>query len=187
MKQFTKTSLLILKSKLLCKYILFRENLVLLPICKVNYIKMYSSTPFSCCIDFFISFRNSTSDRYIDPSVGVSQLHEYVPATELKGSDDYVLESKHYSYYAADSDLDVTILKEDRLYFPDNLLLYSFEPGNVTAFPGPRRGTTGVSSNTMSLFLVNNSKRLVSRQESKKSCFSILILSVCTIVTSIVI
>lgn len=88
---------------------------------------------------------NLSSDRFIDPSVSVSSLHEYVPATKLKGSSDYLPESQHYSYYVDNSSFTPTILEESDLMFPENLTIYTFEPGNVQSFPRPKLGSTGVS------------------------------------------
>lgn len=37
--------------------------------------------------------------RYIEPEMGVGALHEFIPATKLKGIEDWVFESEHYQYY----------------------------------------------------------------------------------------
>lgn len=39
--------------------------------------------------------------RIIEPSMGINSevLYQYIPATKLKGLDDWVPESLHYSYY----------------------------------------------------------------------------------------
>ncbi|CAG2062257.1 unnamed protein product [Timema podura] len=84
--------------------------------------------------------------RLIDPSVGLSAsaLYEFVPATKLKGMEDFVLESEHYAYYKKDTDFPVHVEKEQKLNFPDHLHVLTFERGNVSYFPSPRRASTGV-------------------------------------------
>nr|CAD7597791.1 unnamed protein product [Timema genevievae] len=83
--------------------------------------------------------------RLIDPSVGLSAsaLYEFVPATKLKGMEDFVLESEHYAYYKKDTDFPVHVEKEQKLNFPDHLHVLTFERGNVSYFPSPRRASTG--------------------------------------------
>lgn len=41
--------------------------------------------------------------RIIDPSMGISAeaLYQYLPATKLKGMDEWIPESLHYSYYSS--------------------------------------------------------------------------------------
>lgn len=72
-------------------------------------------------------------------------LHQYVPATKIKGKEDWVLESDHYKYYEANSNFNVNIEKSD-LHFPDYLNVYCYEPENFTRFSSPSRGSTGVSN-----------------------------------------
>ncbi|XP_067003144.2 5-methylcytosine rRNA methyltransferase NSUN4 isoform X2 [Anabrus simplex] len=84
--------------------------------------------------------------RIINPDIGLSSasLYEFVPATKLKGMEDWVLESQHYGFYKRSSDFPVNIKKEDFLHFPKNLEMFIFERGNVSTFPSPKRGSTGV-------------------------------------------
>ncbi|CAL7946971.1 unnamed protein product [Xylocopa violacea] len=85
------------------------------------------------------------TNRIIDPSVNVSMLHEYVPATKIKGLDDFVLESDHYKFYTKTNDFQVEVEKESVLPFPEHLHVYTFERSNNTRFPNPKKGSTGVS------------------------------------------
>lgn len=41
------------------------------------------------------------TSRIIDPSMGVTaeSLYQYIPATQLKGMDEWIPESLYYSYY----------------------------------------------------------------------------------------
>lgn len=98
------------------------------------------------------------SQRIIDPSFGLSAgaLQEFVPATQLKGLDDYVPESQHYSYYKEASDFPVVIKSDDSLCFPKYLNVFTFERGNVMSFPEPTTASTGV----LNYFLLNGSSLL---------------------------
>ncbi|XP_063244298.1 5-methylcytosine rRNA methyltransferase NSUN4 [Bacillus rossius redtenbacheri] len=85
-------------------------------------------------------------ERLIDPSVGLSAstLHEFVPATKLKGLEEMIPESDHYRYYSKDADFPVKSVKEHILPFPPYLQVLAYERGNITSFPSPRRASTGV-------------------------------------------
>ncbi|XP_003704061.2 5-methylcytosine rRNA methyltransferase l(2)10685 isoform X2 [Megachile rotundata] len=84
------------------------------------------------------------SSRIIEPNVNLSLLHEYVPATKIKGLDDWVLESDQYKFYTKAQDFKVDIVKESVLSFPEHLHVYIHEKGNNSRFPNPKIGTTGV-------------------------------------------
>ena len=94
--------------------------------------------------------------RIVDDSLGTAGLHEFIPATKLKGNDDWVLESDHYKYYSTTNDFPLTIEIETNLTFPDNLHLFTYERGNVSTFMKPTRSVTGVSSH----YLMNGSSIL---------------------------
>lgn len=84
--------------------------------------------------------------RIIDPEIGLtaSALYEYIPATKIKGMEDWVLESDHYKYYENTSEFPVKIHEEVKLNFPEHLHIYSFERGNVSRFPKVKKCSTGV-------------------------------------------
>ena len=84
--------------------------------------------------------------RLVDPSHGTSALHEFVPATKIKGREDFILESDHYRYYSNTTDFPLKVEMELNFRIPDNLQLYTYEQGNISTFRSPRRTTTGVSS-----------------------------------------
>ncbi|KAG8226677.1 hypothetical protein J437_LFUL005491 [Ladona fulva] len=88
-------------------------------------------------------------DRIVKPHisgnpVSATTLHEFVPATELKGMEDWVLESEQYKYYQGDQEVPVIRKKEYQLTYPEHWKIMSFIRGNVSRFPSPRRGTLGV-------------------------------------------
>uniref|UniRef100_A0A182JHT5 NOL1/NOP2/Sun domain family member 4 n=1 Tax=Anopheles atroparvus TaxID=41427 RepID=A0A182JHT5_ANOAO len=84
--------------------------------------------------------------RLVDPAVSTAALHEFVPATKLKGMEDYVFESDHYKYYSNSTDFPLNIEMEDSFSIPETLHLYTYERANVSTFRGPRKCTTGVLS-----------------------------------------
>lgn len=94
--------------------------------------------------------------RIVKPSIGLtsSTLNEYIPATKIKGLDDYVLESDHYSYYSKSADFNITVESETELNFPEHLKVFTFDAGNNSRFPTPRRGTTEVLSKFIKYFFL---------------------------------
>ncbi|XP_076675344.1 5-methylcytosine rRNA methyltransferase l(2)10685 [Andrena cerasifolii] len=84
------------------------------------------------------------SDRIIESSINIAALHEYVPATKIKGLNDWVLESDHYDFYKKGADFKVDIVEESVLPIPVHLHAYSFDKGSDAMFPSPRKGSTGV-------------------------------------------
>lgn len=77
-----------------------------------------------------------------DPTAYNSSLFEFLPATKIKGMEDYITESSHYGYYDV-SELNVPIEREYELNFPNKLNIYSYEQDNDTPFDPPRPGSTG--------------------------------------------
>ncbi|RVE45476.1 hypothetical protein evm_009911 [Chilo suppressalis] len=86
--------------------------------------------------------------RIIDPSLGLSAteaLFQYIPATKLKGMDDWLPESVHYSYLSSNKDFPLVIDVETELKFPEHLKVYTYEMDSEwTMFPEPKRCNTGV-------------------------------------------
>lgn len=87
------------------------------------------------------------SARIVKPSMGLttSTLYEYIPATKIKGMDDWLLESEHYGYYSRSADFSVNVEKDRPvLNIPEHLKVYTFEALNHSTFPSPREGSAGV-------------------------------------------
>ena len=82
--------------------------------------------------------------RVVDSNVNLSLLQEYIPATKIKGLDDWVLESDQFKFYTQAQDFKIEVVKESTLSFPEHLHVYTFEGGNFTKFPHPPLGPTGV-------------------------------------------
>lgn len=63
------------------------------------------------------------TQRLIDATSGLSAaaLYEYVPATRLKGLEDWVVESDHYRYYRKDTDFPVRVEQDSDFIFPGHL------------------------------------------------------------------
>ncbi|XP_063917405.1 5-methylcytosine rRNA methyltransferase NSUN4 isoform X1 [Zophobas morio] len=70
-------------------------------------------------------------------------LHEFVPATKIKGKDDFIPESTHYKFYKTDK-FDITVIPEYDINFPEHLNIYCFEESNNSDFDKARTGSTGV-------------------------------------------
>lgn len=94
--------------------------------------------------------------RMVDPQVGSAGLHEFIPATRLKGMEDWVLESDHYKYYSTNADFPLRIELETELTFPEHLHIYTYERGNISNFAKARRSCTNVSSH----YILNGSSVL---------------------------
>lgn len=84
--------------------------------------------------------------RLVDATLGTAGLHEFIPATKLKGMEDWVLESDHYKYYSTTTDFPLCIEMETQLEFPENLHIFTYEKGNISDFMRARRSCTNVSS-----------------------------------------
>ncbi|XP_022118311.2 5-methylcytosine rRNA methyltransferase NSUN4 [Pieris rapae] len=86
--------------------------------------------------------------RIIDPAMGISSesLYQYVPATKLKGMEEFVPESLHYSFYSTQSgDFPLVIEPETEFKFPEYLKIMTYETGSeMYKFSEPKRSTTGV-------------------------------------------
>ncbi|KAJ0174787.1 hypothetical protein K1T71_009895 [Dendrolimus kikuchii] len=85
--------------------------------------------------------------RIIDPSMGLTSeaLYQFLPATKLKGTDDWIPESLHYSFYSKAKDFPLTIEPETKLQYPEHLKVFTYEmDSEYTKFPEPKRCVTGV-------------------------------------------
>ncbi|KAL0870984.1 hypothetical protein ABMA27_004802 [Loxostege sticticalis] len=85
--------------------------------------------------------------RIIDPAMGISSeaLYQYIPATKLKGMDEWVPESLHYSFYSTDKDFPLVNEPETEFKMPEHLKVYTYEMGSeYHKFPEPKRCQTGV-------------------------------------------
>lgn len=87
--------------------------------------------------------------RTVDSSIGAAALHEFIPATKLKGMEDWVPESDHYKYYNSTTDFPLNIEMDSDLVFPDHLNIFTYEKGNVSTFAKPKRSVTGVLTHFM--------------------------------------
>ncbi|XP_055541942.1 5-methylcytosine rRNA methyltransferase NSUN4 [Wyeomyia smithii] len=84
--------------------------------------------------------------RLIDPNLGTAALHEFIPATKLKGMEDFVPESDHYKYYSNSTDFPIAVEMETSFEIPEYLNIFTYERGNVSEFRSPRKCSTGVLS-----------------------------------------
>lgn len=73
-----------------------------------------------------------------------ASLFDFVPATKLKGMDDYIPESAHYSYYKDTPEAPIDVEPDDDINFPELLDIFAFERGNCDTFQFSQKGTTDV-------------------------------------------
>lgn len=82
------------------------------------------------------------ASRVIEPSEagGSSLLMDYVPATRLKGLENWVEEADVFTDASqGDQEIGVTVIKqEEPIDFPKMLKIFAFEKGNISDFPQPR-------------------------------------------------
>ncbi|XP_064551436.1 5-methylcytosine rRNA methyltransferase NSUN4 [Drosophila montana] len=86
------------------------------------------------------------ASRLVDPQFGTGGLYEYVPASTIKGMEDWVAESEHYKYYQTSTDFPLIIEPEANFQYPEHLAIYTYEMGNCAEFKAPRQCLTGVLS-----------------------------------------
>ncbi|KAG6447672.1 5-methylcytosine rRNA methyltransferase NSUN4 [Manduca sexta] len=87
------------------------------------------------------------TSRIIDPSLGLASeaLYQFLPATKLKGMDEWIPESTHYSYYSTNTDFPLAIEPESELVYPEHLKVFTYEMhSDWDDFPEPKRCQTGV-------------------------------------------
>lgn len=85
-------------------------------------------------------------NRMITAEVGAVGLHEFIPATKLKGMDDYVSESEHYQYYNTGIEFPLTFEPEQDFMIPESLNIYTFPKSDISRFSRPKKCTTEVLS-----------------------------------------
>lgn len=88
---------------------------------------------------------NYQFDRIINLN-NTGALFEFVPAKQIKGLGEYVLESDHYRYYTDHTDFPTSFVKDYTFDFPENLHIFTYETGNVSKYKAPRRCLTKVFS-----------------------------------------
>jgi len=94
------------------------------------------------------SLNNAELDvrRIVDSNNALSTeiLNEFVPATKIKGKEDFIPESTHYKMFDQNSHFKVKIEKEYDIHFPENLNIYCYEQGNTSPFEPAKTASTGV-------------------------------------------
>lgn len=85
-------------------------------------------------------------NRMISAEVGLLGLQEFIPATKLKGMEDFIPESNHYQYYNTAIDFPLKIEPETDFIFPKTLDIYMYPKGDISRFTRPKRGQIGVLS-----------------------------------------
>lgn len=86
---------------------------------------------------------NIDHSRMVDPEHGTGALYDFVPASTIKGMEDWIPESEHYKYYQTTNDFPIEFELENEFTFPENLSLYTYEIGNCSEFRRPNKCLTG--------------------------------------------
>lgn len=84
--------------------------------------------------------------RMISAEIGLMGLQEFIPATKLKGMEDFIPESDHYQYYKTNVDFPLQFEPETSFKFPKTLNIYIYPKGDISRFPRPKKCTTNVLS-----------------------------------------
>ncbi|XP_030756681.1 5-methylcytosine rRNA methyltransferase NSUN4-like [Sitophilus oryzae] len=86
--------------------------------------------------------------RIVDSKNALSTeiLNEFVPATKIKGKEDFIPESTYYQMFDSTASSQVKIEKDYNLNFPDNLNVYCYEMDNYNDFEPVKKSSTGVSN-----------------------------------------
>lgn len=71
-------------------------------------------------------------------------LNEFIPATKLKGLEDWVDEGDFYSNYQASTEIKVQFEEENIADFPNYWKVFAFEKGDISRFPQPPRDRLGL-------------------------------------------
>lgn len=85
-------------------------------------------------------------NRMISAEVGVLGLQEFIPATRLKGMEDFIPESEHYQYYNTAVDFPLAFEPETDFVFPKTLDIYMYPKGDISRFSRPKNTITKVLS-----------------------------------------
>lgn len=88
-------------------------------------------------------------DRMISAEMGVIGLHEFIPATKLKGMEEFVLESDHYRYYNPNVEIPVKFEPEESFRFPKSLDVYIYAKHDISRFSRPKITSTGALSHLL--------------------------------------
>lgn len=81
-------------------------------------------------------------NRMISAEVGTMGLQEFIPATKLKGMEDYVVESEHYQYYNTGVEFPLKFEVEHSFEIPKTLDIYMFPKGDISRFSRPTPSST---------------------------------------------
>ena len=92
------------------------------------------------------------SERVIRPGNANSALYNFMPATKLKGMEDWVEEDDQFKYLEQSSEFTADIVNDDTLLYPPILKAFMFPRGDISRFPRPKRSSLGTSSTTLKKF-----------------------------------
>lgn len=85
-------------------------------------------------------------NRMISAEVGTMGLQEFIPATKLKGMEDFVVESEHYQYYNTGVDFPLQFEVEQSFEISKTLDIYVYPKGDISRFSRPIPSSTRMLS-----------------------------------------
>lgn len=85
---------------------------------------------------------NFDFNRMISAEVGTMGLQEFIPATKLKGMEDYIVESEHYQYYNTGVEFPLKFDVEHSFEIPKSLDIYMYPKGDISRFSRPKPSST---------------------------------------------
>lgn len=86
------------------------------------------------------------SERIINPGSANSALYNFMPATKLKGMEDWVEEDDQFKYLEQNTEFVVDKENDEGLVYPTILKAFMFPRGDISRFPQPKKSSLGTSS-----------------------------------------
>ncbi|XP_043233015.1 5-methylcytosine rRNA methyltransferase NSUN4-like isoform X2 [Amphibalanus amphitrite] len=82
--------------------------------------------------------------RVLEPTdVSSAVLHDYVPASQLHGDDDWLEEGDYFQFAQEDGSLRVAVDRDGPITIPETLRLFSYPAGDISRFPHPQTSGSG--------------------------------------------
>ena len=82
--------------------------------------------------------------RVLQPADDVSAaLHDYMPASQLHGDDDWLEEGDYFQFGRDDGSLRLVVDRDEPFTIPETLRLFSFPAGDISRFPYPQITDSG--------------------------------------------
>jgi len=93
-----------------------------------------------------ISNDETISERIIKPGSANAALYNFMPATKLKGMEDWIEEDDQFKYLKQNTEFIVDKENDEGLLYPAILKAFMFPRGDISKFPQPKRSSLGTSN-----------------------------------------